>query len=206
MEPEHIRASDADRDRTAERLREALAEGRLSPDELDERLDLVYRARFVGELAPIVRDLPASGTAGQAAAPSGAAAPSEEARRLAAESRGGETISAVFGGAERTGRWLVEPHTNVSVLCGSVALDLREAVLSQREVTIQCAVALGSVEVTVPHGVRVVNAVNTILGGVDMSTAENTTDPGAPTIRITGTCLLSGVQVRTKAAKRKRKW
>uniref|UniRef100_UPI003F49BFDA DUF1707 SHOCT-like domain-containing protein n=1 Tax=Streptomyces bacillaris TaxID=68179 RepID=UPI003F49BFDA len=56
-----LRASDADRDRTADILREALAEGRLTADEHAERVDLVYRAKTVGELQPLVRDLPAAG-------------------------------------------------------------------------------------------------------------------------------------------------
>lgn len=56
-----IRASDADRDRTADILREALAEGRLDAEEHAERIDSVYRAKTVAELAPLVRDLPSGG-------------------------------------------------------------------------------------------------------------------------------------------------
>ncbi|MGK5639132.1 DUF1707 SHOCT-like domain-containing protein, partial [Streptomyces sp. URMC 126] len=62
-----LRASDADRDRIADILREALAEGRLTPDEHADRVDAAYRARTVGELEPLVRDLPA-GAARPAAA------------------------------------------------------------------------------------------------------------------------------------------
>jgi hypothetical protein len=54
-----IRASDAEREHHAELLREHAAQGRLTVDELDERLDRVYAARTVGELSPIVSDLPA---------------------------------------------------------------------------------------------------------------------------------------------------
>lgn len=56
-----LRASDADRERVAEVLRDALAEGRLDMEEFQERLDATYQARTYGELAPITRDLPASG-------------------------------------------------------------------------------------------------------------------------------------------------
>ena len=61
MQPEHIRASDADRDKVAERLREALAEGRLTPVEHEERIDTLYKAKTMGELKPITEDLPTSG-------------------------------------------------------------------------------------------------------------------------------------------------
>lgn len=54
-----LRASDADRERTAEHLRSAAAEGRLAPDELEERLEQAFGARTFAELQPIVADLPA---------------------------------------------------------------------------------------------------------------------------------------------------
>jgi len=53
-----LRASDADRERAAERLRAATAEGRLSAEELEERLELALAARTEGELAALVADLP----------------------------------------------------------------------------------------------------------------------------------------------------
>jgi uncharacterized protein DUF1707 len=53
-----LRASDADRDAVTERLREAAGEGRLEPDELEERVDGALRARTYGELARLVADLP----------------------------------------------------------------------------------------------------------------------------------------------------
>lgn len=53
-----LRASDADRDAVTERLREAAGEGRLEPDELEERVDRALRARTYGELACLVADLP----------------------------------------------------------------------------------------------------------------------------------------------------
>ena len=52
-------ASDADRDRAAERLRAATAEGRLSSEELEERLERAFSARTDAELEPLVADLPA---------------------------------------------------------------------------------------------------------------------------------------------------
>ncbi len=148
MDLERLRASDADRERSAEVLRNALAEGRINHEELDERLDRVYRATTVGELAEITRDLPSS----LGASPASGTDPSlssAEAQQLAAQSRGKEAISAVFGG----------------------------------------------LRIIVPPGVRVVNQANVFLGGVDLSKVDSVTDPSAPTIRITGTCLMGGIQV-----------
>jgi len=54
-----LRASDADRDAVAERLRQATVEGRLDPDELEQRLHTALRARTYGDLNRLLGDLPA---------------------------------------------------------------------------------------------------------------------------------------------------
>jgi hypothetical protein len=60
--PDHYRAGDADRQRTADRLRAALDDGRLTLLEYDERLGQAYGAQTYGELAALTRDLPEPGT------------------------------------------------------------------------------------------------------------------------------------------------
>ena len=52
-----LRASDADREATAERLRVAAGEGRLDADELEERLTAAYAARWCGELERLTADV-----------------------------------------------------------------------------------------------------------------------------------------------------
>jgi hypothetical protein len=78
-----LRASDAERERTATLLRDHAAAGRLTPEELGERLDVAYVARTVGELDALVHDLPADAqqpvTAG--------VRPARSAQREAAHSR-----------------------------------------------------------------------------------------------------------------------
>jgi VIT1/CCC1 family predicted Fe2+/Mn2+ transporter len=54
-----LRASDADREAVADRLRTAAGEGRLEPDELEERLHVALRSRTYGDLRRLVADLPA---------------------------------------------------------------------------------------------------------------------------------------------------
>ena len=57
-----LRAADADREAVTERLREAAAEGRLEPDELEDRVHTALRARTYGELERVVADLPVART------------------------------------------------------------------------------------------------------------------------------------------------
>jgi DUF1707 SHOCT-like domain len=70
----HIRCSDAEREQVAGFLRDRAAEGRLTPEELAERVGLAYRAVTIGELERLVYDLPGS--------PVPAAHPRRPARRL----------------------------------------------------------------------------------------------------------------------------
>lgn len=55
-----LRASDADRENIAQRLRQATAEGRLGADELEERLHSAFSAKTYGELDGLVADLPSA--------------------------------------------------------------------------------------------------------------------------------------------------
>jgi hypothetical protein len=88
-----MRASDAERERVADLLREACLEGRLDADELDERLAAAYRARTRGELAPLVADLPATATAAGLPAPGGARSAFPAPRRRAPV--GAPTVAAL---------------------------------------------------------------------------------------------------------------
>ncbi|MBN1530788.1 MAG: DUF1707 domain-containing protein [Thermoleophilaceae bacterium] len=60
MSAPDLLASDAERDAAAERLRRAGGEGRLAPEELEERLGVALSARTRGELDAVVGDLPAT--------------------------------------------------------------------------------------------------------------------------------------------------
>jgi hypothetical protein len=54
----NVRASDADRERIVEQLRQHTADGRLTMDEFEQRMSAAYAARTYGELAELTRDLP----------------------------------------------------------------------------------------------------------------------------------------------------
>ena len=56
--PEHIRASDADREVAIERLSRSFAQGRLTADEFEERVAKAWAARTTAELTALIRDLP----------------------------------------------------------------------------------------------------------------------------------------------------
>ncbi|TDC69784.1 DUF1707 domain-containing protein [Actinomadura sp. GC306] len=194
-----MRASDADRDQVADRLREALAEGRITPEEHAERIDLVYRAKTYAELEPVLSDLPAV-----AGARPRVDLRKEEAPLAAPPPPQSPHIVAVFGGAERKGRWLVQRSTNVTCVFAGVDVDFRQAVLSQAEVTVNVVCIFGGVDLVVPPGVRVVGSNVAVFGGNDWP-EDDTVAPDAPVIRVTGVTLFGGVSVTRKELKRPKK-
>ncbi len=191
-----FRASDADRDRIADVLREALAEGRLQPEEHAERIDAVYRAKTLGELEPLVRDLPAAPVRG--AAPAGAHAAEADWPRAAPES---ENLMAIFGGSVRKGRWRVRRRTNALAVFGGVEIDLTEAVFEQQEIVIHVVAAFGGVDIKVPENVSLRSSGSGVFGGFDVKTYE-APDPDAPIVHISGFAVFGGVEAKPKRGKR----
>nr|WP_244502815.1 DUF1707 domain-containing protein [Streptomyces hygroscopicus] len=191
-----LRASDADRDRIADVLREALAEGRLQPEEHAERIDAVYRAKTLGELEPLVRDLPAAPVRG--AAPAGAHAAEADWPRAAPES---ENLMAIFGGSVRKGRWRVRRRTNALAVFGGVEIDLTEAVFEQQEIVIHVVAAFGGVDIKVPENVSLRSSGSGVFGGFDVKTYE-APDPDAPIVHISGFAVFGGVEAKPKRGKR----
>ncbi|MGY0058778.1 DUF1707 SHOCT-like domain-containing protein [Streptomyces sp. LZ34] len=192
-----LRASDADRDGIADILREALAEGRLDPEEHAERIDAVYRAKTVGELEPLVRDLPAAAVPGRAAAPGPGGLGPHGARTLPAS----ENLTAVFGGAVRKGRWRVRRTTHVLAVFGGVEIDLTEALFEQREIVIDVCAVFGGVEIKVPENVTVRGDGGGIFGGFEIKTYE-APDPDAPVIVVRGFAFFGGAEVKRRRGKR----
>nr|WBO78241.1 DUF1707 domain-containing protein [Streptomyces sp. SBE_14.2] len=197
-----LRASDADRERVAEILREALAEGRLDMEEFGERLDATYKARTYGELTPITRDLPVAGTVNLVKGP-------ETDGSWASRITGGEGTStlgvAVMSGFERKGRWTVPRRFNCFAFWGGGEIDLREANFADREVVINCVAIMGGVNIIVPPGVEVSTRGIGIMGGFDQREDGVPGDPGAPRVIITGFAFWGGVGVERKLPRAERR-
>jgi hypothetical protein len=200
-----LRASDADRERVAEILRDALAEGRLDMEEFEERLDATYKARTYGELTPITRDLPA-GPGGPAVVNlvKDPVADGSWASRIT----GGEGSStwgvAVMSGFQRKGRWTVPKRFNCFAFWGGGEIDLREANFADREVEINCVAIMGGMQVIVPPGVEVVVRGIGIMGGFDHREEGVPGDPGAPRVIVTGFAFWGGVGVERKLTRAER--
>lgn len=144
--PGELRASHNDRDQVVERLRVAAGDGRLSPEELDERLERALTARTYAELAAIVADLPAPGaTVPSAAALSPDDAPVKELIRLHVSS----------GHAGRDGRWVVPDRMDLKTSSGHITLDFTQAVITKPTLHIDAEVASGHITLITKPGIVV---------------------------------------------------
>ncbi|KAB2345083.1 DUF1707 SHOCT-like domain-containing protein [Actinomadura rudentiformis] len=129
-----LRASHADRDRVVEQLRIAAGDGRLTLDELDERLEKALAARTAGELVELVNDLPLSGPP----------APKDLVQ-----------IDVQAATSRREGRWVVPRVLEVTVDSGSVVLDLSTAVITNPTLRIKATVTSGSLRLVTRPGIEV---------------------------------------------------
>lgn len=141
---DQLRASHEDRDRVIEVLRVAAGDGRLTTDELDERVEIAFSARTYGELAALIRDLPATGP-GFVPVPAGPPATPKNVVRL--EARGGNV--------NRDGRWVVPSRIEVKVTGGNCKLDLTQAVISRRSLEIEADMRGGNLTIITRPGIAV---------------------------------------------------
>ncbi|MER5931317.1 DUF1707 domain-containing protein [Streptomyces sp. NPDC002054] len=201
-----LRASDADRERVVERLRDAVAEGRLTMEEFEERLEAAYASRTYAELEPLTRDLPAAGaTAPLAAAPAAGAAPAPASAAGLPARIGGEGTStaavAVMSRVQRIGHWTVPARFNAVAFWGRGELDLREARFAEREVVINCVAVMGGIEIIVPPGVEVDVRGFGFMGAFDQGDGPGPAEPGAPRVVVTGLAFWGAVEVKVRAPK-----
>ncbi|CAL9434832.1 DUF1707 SHOCT-like domain-containing protein [Streptomyces sp. enrichment culture] len=187
-----LRASDADRDRIADLLRDALAEGRLTPDEHAERVEGVLAAKTVGELEVFVRDLP-SGRPSRPHAP----APS---RPTAIPPDPDDNVVAVFSAAVRKGRWRAGRRIHVYAVFGNVEIDLSEALFDHQQVVIKAYSVFGNVEVRVPENVSLRGTGGGVFGNFEVASLD-AEDPQAPAIYVDGWAVLGNIEARPKRGK-----
>ena len=135
-----MRASDADRDRVLDMLREAAGDGRLTADEFDERMEAALSSRTLGELAALTADLgPGPGGAGAATAQA------EDVVRI--DQRGGSV--------QRTGPWVVPRRMELRPSWCDVTLDFTEAVIAADTLLIEMSMRGGSLILVTRPGIVV---------------------------------------------------
>jgi DUF1707 SHOCT-like domain/Cell wall-active antibiotics response LiaF, C-terminal len=181
-EPAGIRASDAERDATVERLSAATGDGRLTLEEFSQRMEQATSARTRAELDRLVADLPAdAATAGTEVAGRAPAGPSWH-------------VSPV-GGLRVYGPWRMDRQVIVVSIVGGTRLDLGQVQLAAPEVTLTRVSLVGGVRVWVPAGIRVEVSGFSLIGGTRFYGGPEP-GPGAPTVHLRAYSLVGGVRIR----------
>ena len=160
-----MRASDADRDRVMEVLRVAAVEGRLTPDELEERLEAALSSRTLGELAALTADLVAAPSV-----PDVARTQAEDMIRI--DQRGGSV--------RRTGRWVVPQRLELRSSWCDVWLDFTDAVIPHDTLRLDLNMRGGSLVLVAGPGL-VVDAEALTLRYADIR-IRPAAEPGAPVV------------------------
>ncbi|MFE4369924.1 DUF1707 domain-containing protein [Streptomyces sp. NPDC056835] len=138
--PPELRASHADRDQVVDVLRIAAGDGRLTSDELDERLEAALSARTVSELTALTVDLP------PVSASTGAAV---------AEVKDVLRIDQKFSPVTRVGRWVAPRRLELAVEWCAVTLDFTQAVTTQDTLRIDMDMKGGTLTLVTGPGVVV---------------------------------------------------
>ena len=196
----NLRASDADRDQVAHLLSTAYAEGRLTREEHDERVEVLMAAKTFDDLIPITRDLVVVGT------PSAVATPQPTSRftiDTTGQNPDSDKMIAIFGGVTRSGRWRVRKNIQALALFGGMDLDLRNAIFEAPVVEIAGFWCFGGLDIKVGEGIEVRDQTAGVFGGTDIRDVGDPA-PGAPTLVIKGMTLFGGVTVRGPKAHKRR--
>jgi hypothetical protein len=175
-----LRASDADRERVAGLLGEALADGRLAADEYSERIDRLYATKTLDELAPLTADL---GTGRRDVERQRSAVPVE---------RVGPQVSILSSSMARpTGR--VEGRMFAFAFLGDARIDLTHASFDEDGVEITAQAIVGSVNIVVPPDARV-----TMTGFPLVGSLSPTREPGpadGPPVKVSAFALVGSVTI-----------
>jgi hypothetical protein len=188
VSPGEMRVSHADRDQVVDRLRVAAGEGRLTAEELDERVEAALVARTFNDLSGLTADLPTTNGAGVAAT----VAPKDVLR-----------VERIGGGVRRSGPWVLPRRIEATVVGGSVRLDLTEAVITLPTLEIALSMRGGSLHLLIPTDV-VVDADEVVMLGGGVRQRAGHAVAGQPRLRVVVTGSVTGGSVVVRAPRHRR--
>ena len=170
------RAADAERERAVVALREHAVAGRLTLEELAERVGSALTATTRAELDATLADLPEAA----------GAQPTGETTR----------VLGLFGDVSRSGRWRLGRRVNALGLFGGVRLDLRHAEVTAAEVWVTVRAVCGAIEVVVPHGVELDMSGFALFGAQQADGGEEPVAVGAPIVHLRARAAFGSLTVR----------
>ncbi|MGW4797402.1 DUF1707 SHOCT-like domain-containing protein [Nonomuraea sp. NPDC004297] len=175
MSEMQMRVSDEDRERTAQQLQQAFAEGRLTQAELEERLEAALTARTYGDLLDLITDLPADRPQGSDVV----------------------ELGSKNANVKRSGDWNVPRRLRVTSKYGSVELDFAQAVIPHPVVEVELDLTYGSAKIILPEGaVANVDGFQSDWGHPSTTNVPSRPRPGVLCVMVVGRAKFGGLTVR----------
>lgn len=174
---EDMRASHTDRDQVVELLRDAAAEGRLTMDELEHRVEAALGARTLRDLATLTRDLP------------------EQPRRteMPVPAKDVVRIEKRIGTVEWVGTWVVPRRMEIKLTVGNAKIDFSNAVVTHDQLSIDVDLGIGGDLLLTTRPGIVVAANDVIVRMGELKVRPPQQDPNVPVdLRIDVTGQLRG--------------
>jgi hypothetical protein len=171
-----LRASDRERELVAGLLRDHAVEGRLTLEELSERVGHAYKASTRDQLEELTRDLSVP-------------------ERPAARRRATKLLLSFIGGPNKHGRWRLGRHLVILTFIGGADLDLRHAEIDGASTTITILSFIGGADLHVPAGVEVELSGFSAIGGNDEQGLQPPRHRGAPLVRVRAFGFIGGTDV-----------
>ncbi|MHA2788033.1 DUF1707 domain-containing protein [Corynebacterium sp. S7] len=209
-QPSRKRATDDERQNTANILSEAMSNGQLNYQEFDERTKKAWATTYSEDLNNLVRDLIDPDNQQEYKVPATAEhrSPAPGSYNRVTPSQGGTKRSiGILGATSYAGDWMVaRNHTSIGFM-GANMLDLREASFAAQQITISAWAFMGGIQIIVPEDVRVKSEGHGFMGGfavrdgAGVTHSMNELPADAPVVRVVGLGFMGGVEVVRKPRK-----
>lgn len=186
------------RERKIDELSNHFANDDLTLDELERRIERVYKAANVAELETITADLRAAATL-PADYVRANAVPSQAAVPTAREVKNSRVLS-LMSQTRRVGRWTVPSELALVAIMSDTRIDFTQAVLTSNTVDVEIKSVMAQLRIIVPPGMRVVMDTTSVMSNVrnkaeDVPATELPATLRSPVLHLSGFALMSDVSV-----------
>jgi hypothetical protein len=188
------------REQKISELSQHFANDDLTLDDLERRIERVYKAASVVELEEITADLRQAVAPAPAGKPARASFGRSNAPVPAVYEMAKTRIRSLMSSTKRVGRWAVPQNLDVLAVMSDMKIDLTQAALPPGLIEIDLRLVMAAFKLIVPPNVRVINELHSVMADVrskadDFPRDGSLVDPNASVIRLTGYAVMAEAKV-----------